>query len=409
MGRAQHRLAASGAARAAGDGHLRQGRRAPPHRRPRRPPGRQDHQLQGADGRGAQAPLPVADPQRRARARLRRRLRPLALRGRPHRPRARPGRAGHDREPLRPDQRLRGRAGRRGRGDHQVHAPRLGRGAARPAAGPARQRGQVLEVQPRRHRRARALGRVPDGRTRSRWSGPTPRSRRGTSYRPTRSGTATSSSASSCSRRCAGWRCAGRRRTSTSRSSGAGCSTRCRRRDRDRGGHPLRHPAARGRQPARAGRGRRPRHLRLQVPRRRSGRAGAGRGGDRERARHPVGPAHAPAGGARPRSADRPLRGRRGGAGPPQRQPGAQPRDRLPAGRFRLRGGGGHVGRHCGARPLARRLHRERRPHLAQPQPPALARRPLGDRPRRVALLPPRLVRRSGRPRPVRRPALGRP
>ena len=202
----------------------------------------------------------------------------------------------------------------------------VGRRAARPAAGPARQRGQVLEVQPRRHRRARALGRVPDGlrdragahqhrdravvrRTGRQEVVPQPGRRRA----PARA-------------RCAGWRCAGRRRTSTSRSSGAGCSTRCRRRDRDRGGHPLRHPAARGREPARAGRGRRPRHLRLQVPRRRSGRAGAGRGGDRERARHPVGPAHAPAGGARPRPADRPLRGRRGGAGPPQRQPGAQPR-----------------------------------------------------------------------------------
>ena len=35
--------------------------------------------------------------------------------------------------------------------------------------------------------------------------------------------------------------------------------------------HPLRHAAARGRQPARDRRGRRPRHLRLQVPRRRPG------------------------------------------------------------------------------------------------------------------------------------------
>ena len=66
VGRAHHRLAAPGPAGAPGHGHLRQGRGAAPHRRPGRPPGREDHQLQGADGRGAQAPFPVADPQRRA-------------------------------------------------------------------------------------------------------------------------------------------------------------------------------------------------------------------------------------------------------------------------------------------------------------------------------------------------------
>ena len=44
------------AAGAAGHGHLGQGRRAPPHGRPGRPAGREDHQLQGADRRGAQAP-----------------------------------------------------------------------------------------------------------------------------------------------------------------------------------------------------------------------------------------------------------------------------------------------------------------------------------------------------------------
>ena len=41
--------------------------------------------------------------------------------------------------------------------------------------------------------------------------------------------------------------------------------------------------------------------------------------------------------GARPRPRDRPLRGRRGGAGPAQRQRRAQPRRRLPARRVRLR------------------------------------------------------------------------
>ncbi len=46
---------------------------------------------------------------------------------------------------------------------------------------------------------------------------------------------------------------------------------------------------------------------------------------------------------------------------------------------------------------------------LAQPEPAALARRRVGDRPRSVALLPPRLDRRGRRPDPVRHPALGRP
>ena len=67
--------------------------------------------------------------------------------------------AGRDRAPVRRDQRLRGRAGRRRHRDRQVHAPHLGRGAEGAAAGPARQREQVLEVQPRRHRRARVTGR----------------------------------------------------------------------------------------------------------------------------------------------------------------------------------------------------------------------------------------------------------
>ena len=86
--------------------------------------------------------------------------------------------------------------------------------------------------------------------------------------------------------------------------------------------HPLRHAAARGRLAARHRRGRRPRHLRLQVPRRRPGRAGAGRRGRRRRAGAPDRAAHPAAGGARPGPRDRALRGRRGGAGPAQRQPG---------------------------------------------------------------------------------------
>ena len=130
------------------------------------------------------------------------------------------------------------------------------------------------------------------------------------------------------------------------------------------------------------------------------------RAGRADRAAHPA------AGGARPRPGHRPLRGRRGGPGPAQRQPGAQPRHRLPARLVRLRRPVASHGEHRpGAGALARRVLRQRRPLLAQPQPAALARRPLGDRPRRRALLPPRLGRRRQRPGAVRRPALerGRP
>ena len=44
-------------------------------------------------------------------------------------------------------------------------------------------------------------------------------------------------------------------------------------------------------------------------------------------------------------------------------------------------------------------LHRQRRPHLEQPEPAALAPAHLGDRPRRRALLPPRLAQPPARPR----------
>ena len=106
--------------------------------------------------------------------------------------------------------------------------------------------------------------------------------------------------------------------------------------------HALRHPAARGRQPARGRRGRRPRHLRLQVPRRRPGREGARRRGDRQRPRDPARPAHPAPRRARPRPRARPLRGRRGGAGPAQRQRRRQPRHRLPARLVRRRRPGEH-------------------------------------------------------------------
>ena len=63
-------------------------------------------------------------------------------------------------------------------------------------------------------------------------------------------------------------------------------------------------------------------------------------------------------------------------------------------------------GRGLGA--VARRADRERRPQLAQPEPAGLARRPVGDRPRRLPVLPPRLVRRRRLRRAVRPPALRR-
>ena len=60
--RAGRRVEPAGAAGAPGHGHVRQGRRAAAHRRAGRPAGGADHVVQEADGRGARARLPVADP-----------------------------------------------------------------------------------------------------------------------------------------------------------------------------------------------------------------------------------------------------------------------------------------------------------------------------------------------------------
>ena len=97
-------------------------------------------------------------------------------------------------------------------------------------------------------------------------------------------------------------------------------------------------PLQGGRVAARHRRGRRPRHLRAEVPRRRPGPQGAGRRGPRRRARP------APSGLDVPRlrssTCRRPIaqvRGRRGGAGPAHREPRPQPRRRLPARLVRLR------------------------------------------------------------------------
>ena len=85
----------------------------------------------------------------------------------------------------------------------------------------------------------------------------------------------------SCTRRSPAWTRSGRPPTSTSSEQKRRLVDEARSRDPHRRGHPLRHAAARGRQPARDRRGRRPRHLRLQVPRRRPGGARARGGGDR--------------------------------------------------------------------------------------------------------------------------------
>ncbi len=88
-------------------------------------------------------------------------LRPLPLRGRPHRAGARAEPRGRDRAPLRRHQPLRGPAGRQRGHDPQVHAAHLRQGAEGAAPGPARRPDQALEVQPRRHRRALAVARLP--------------------------------------------------------------------------------------------------------------------------------------------------------------------------------------------------------------------------------------------------------
>ena len=118
-----------------------------------------------------------------------RRLRPQPLRGRPHRARPRP-RAPHDVvAPLRPDQRLRAGRRRRRHDRRQGDAAHLERGAEGPAHRAARARGQALEVQPGRPRRARALGRLHGRRTRRSSRSARRMPRRGSSCPPTASGT----------------------------------------------------------------------------------------------------------------------------------------------------------------------------------------------------------------------------
>src|SRR5690606_15617464 len=154
---------ALGAPRPAGHGHRGQGRDRPARRRSRGPAGRGPPLVRRPDARGARARLPVAHPQRPPAARVHRRVRPLALRGRARRARGRARAAGGVGGALRRDQPLRG-GGRRGRyDDRQGRAPRVLRGAARTAHGAARAPGQVLEVQPERRGLAPQVARVPGG------------------------------------------------------------------------------------------------------------------------------------------------------------------------------------------------------------------------------------------------------
>ena len=245
--------------------------------------------FKAADEGGAGPRLPVAGREGGAGAGQGRRLRPLALRGRPDRARPRAGDAGGDRAQVRRDQRVRETARRRRHHDHQVHAAHLRRQAEGAAAGPARRPHQAVEVQAGRRRRAPQVAAVPGGlrdRPRALQHRRRPVVRR--AERPQvvpQLGHRQPAAGGSCGR----WSCTGPSRTTTWPSSGPGSRTSPWPRERDphrpgRGpGHPLRRPAPGGRVAARHRRGRRPGHLRLQVPRRRPGPQRAGRRGGRRR------------------------------------------------------------------------------------------------------------------------------
>ena len=162
------------------------------------------------------------------------------------------------------------------------------------------------------------------------------------------------------------------------------------------------HAAARGRLAAGAGRGRRRRALRAQVPRRRPGR--------RRRSSPSSSPESSPARPACPcprscsstsiRSSAAPSPTRRSRSCSP-RAPGPNVGlDFLP-GALAFDPAAGPAAR-PGARRrdrLARRVGHECRPHAEEHEPAPLARPPVADRPRRGAVLPPRLAGPAGRAR----------
>ena len=172
----------AGAAGAPGHGHLRQGRRPAAHGRAGRPAGRAHHLVQGADRGGARATTSCGGSSRRC---------------------PRPGIIGvFDRShyedvliarvrELAPPQEIERRYDAINDFEKRLvdegtvvvkcmlHISR--RRAEGSGCWPGSTTRQALEVQPRRRRRARALGRLPRRPTRSRWSAPTPSTRRGTS------------------------------------------------------------------------------------------------------------------------------------------------------------------------------------------------------------------------------------
>ena len=260
---------------------------------------------------------------------------------------------------------------------------------------------QALEVQPRRRRRARPLAATTARPTRSRWSGPTPSTRPGTSIPSDRKWYRNlADRPSSCSRRCAAldphWPAAGLRRRRSS----------ARRLDAARHRVDVIDTVAATRYVDAAARGRL-----------------AARASSRPTTSAPTSASSAaPARGCgcwSPRwsSASSPARS---GSAPRELvaveldpaiaryEADEEVQDLLNAslglnlgvdflpGSFGFDAGlpsrDPEVG---GPGALAGRLRRQRRPLLAQPQPARLARRPVGDRPRRRAVLPPRLARRA--------------
>ena len=189
-----------------------------------RPAGRAHHLVQGADRGGARPRLPVADRQGAAQPRLRRRLRPLALRGRADRPgaRARPPEEIERRYDAIND--FEERLVDAGTVVAQVHAAHLRRRAAASGCWPGWTTRRSTGSSTPATSTSAACGRPTRRPTRSPWSAPTPSTRRGTWSRRTRSGSATSPIGSLLlRRRCATWTRSGRTPTSTSRTSRRGC------------------------------------------------------------------------------------------------------------------------------------------------------------------------------------------
>ena len=368
-------------------------------------PGGYAQVVQEADQGGARARLPVAGREGGSRARVRRHLRPVPLRGRAGRAGARAGAAGRDRASLRRDQRLRAAAGRRGHHDREVHAAHL----------PGR---------------ADASG-CWRGSTTPPSSGSTSRATSTSASSGTTTSRPTQIALERCSTDAAPWHVVPSNKkwyrswaiatllTEVARGHGARLARPVVRR---RGGE-----EARGR--TREARSTRP------ATSRRCARAARSRASSRPTTSAPTSASSsAPARGracSSPRSSWASWPGG-SASGRPSWSPcqldaaigryeaDEEVQDLLNAsiglnlGVDFLPGSFGYdasCSPRAGGRgpdPLARRVHRERRPLLAQPEPAGLGRRPLGDRPRRLALLPPRLAR-PARPSGSRRSRSTRP